>query len=30
MAKKKILTIPDPVLRKVSEPVTEVNSEIKK
>ena len=30
MAKKKILTIPDPVLRKTSEPVTKVNSEIKR
>ncbi len=28
--KKKILTIPDPLLRKVSEPVNEVNIEIKK
>ena len=30
MAKKKILTIPDPVLRQISEPVTKVNSEVKK
>ena len=30
MAKKKILKIPDPVLRKVSEPVTIINSEVKK
>ncbi len=30
MAKKKILTIPDPVLRKISEPVTSINSEVKK
>ena len=29
MAKKKILTIPDPVLRQVSKPVTIINSEIK-
>ena len=29
MTKKKILVIPDPLLRKVSEPVTSVNSEIK-
>ena len=29
MAKKKIITIPDPLLRKVSEPVTSVNAEIK-
>ena len=29
MAKKKILTIPDPVLRKVSDPVSSVNSEVK-
>ena len=30
MAKKQILTIPDPLLRKVSEPVNSVNSEVKK
>ena len=30
MTQKKILTIPDPVLRKVSEPVKIVNAEIKK
>ena len=30
MAKKQILTIPDPLLRKVSEPVTSVNTEVKK
>ena len=30
MAKKQILIIPDPLLRKVSEPVSSVNSEIKK
>ena len=30
MTKKKILKIPDPVLRKVSEPVTVINSEVKK
>ena len=30
MVKKKILTVPDPVLRKISEPVTKVNSEIKR
>ena len=29
MAKKQILTIPDPLLRKVSEPVTSVNTEVK-
>ena len=29
MAKKKILVIPDPLLRKVSEPVNSVNTEIK-
>ena len=29
MAKKKIITIPDPLLRKVSEPVTSVNTEVK-
>ena len=29
MMKKKILTIPDPVLRKVSDPVSSVNSEVK-
>ena len=29
MIKKKILTIPDPVLRKVSDPVSSVNSEVK-
>ena len=29
MAKKQILTIPDPLLRKVSEPVGSVNQEIK-
>ncbi len=29
MTKKKILVVPDPTLRKVSEPVKEVNSEIK-
>ena len=29
MAKKKILTIPDPVLREVSKPIKTVNSEIK-
>ena len=29
MAKKQILTIPDPLLRKVSEPVPSVNSELK-
>ena len=29
MTKKKILTIPDPVLRKVSKPVATFNSEIK-
>ena len=29
MKKKQILTIPDPVLRKVSEPVSTINSEIK-
>ena len=30
MAKKKILVVPDPVLRKVSKPVAVINSEIKK
>ena len=30
MTKKKILVIPDPVLRKVSEPVASVNSEVQK
>ena len=29
MAKKQILTIPNPLLRKVSEPVTSVNTEVK-
>ena len=29
MAKKKILVIPDPLLRKVSEPVNSVNTEVK-
>ena len=29
MAKKQILIIPDPLLRKVSEPVSSVNTEIK-
>lgn len=29
MAKKQILTIPDPLLRKVSEPVASVNTEVK-
>ena len=29
MAKKPILTIPDPILRKVSKPVTSVNTEVK-
>ena len=29
MAKKQILTIPDPLLRKVSEPVTSINTEVK-
>ena len=29
MVKKKILILPDPVLRKVSEPVKSINSEIK-
>jgi len=29
MAKKKILVIPDPLLRKVSEPVNFVNTEVK-
>ena len=29
MAKKQILTIPDPLLRKVSEPVNSVNTEVK-
>ena len=29
MAKKKIITIPDPLLRKVSEPVTSLNTEVK-
>ncbi len=29
MAKKQILTIPDPILRKISKPVNSVNSEIK-
>jgi peptide deformylase len=30
MAKKKILSIPDPLLRKVSEPVLKVDTEVKK
>ena len=30
MAKKEILVLPDPLLRKISEPISEVNSEIKK
>ena len=30
MAKKQILTIPDPILRQVSKPVTLVNTEVKK
>ena len=30
MAKKQILVLPDPLLRKISEPILEVNSEIKK
>ncbi len=30
MAKKKILVIPDPILRKISEPISVVNSETKK
>ena len=30
MAIKKIIKIPDPVLRKVSKPVTAINSEVKK
>ena len=30
MAKKEILILPDPLLRKISEPISEVNSEIKK
>ena len=29
MAKKKILTVPNPLLRKVSEPVNSINAEIK-
>ncbi len=29
MAKKRILTVPDPLLRKVSEPVNSVNAEVK-
>ena len=29
MAQKKILTLPDPLLRKVSEPISTVNSEVK-
>ena len=30
MAKKQIITIPNPLLRKISEPVTSVNNEVKK
>ncbi len=30
MSKKKILVIPDPILRKISEPISNVNSETKK
>ena len=30
MAKKQIITIPNPLLRKISEPVTSVNNEEKK
>ena len=29
MSKKKILTLPDPILREVSEPVSKVDKEIK-
>ena len=29
MSKKKILTLPDPILREVSEPVNKVDKEIK-
>ncbi len=29
MSKKKILTVPDPILRQISNPISEVNSEIK-
>lgn len=30
MAKKEILVLPDPLLRKISEPISEINSEVKK
>ena len=30
MSKKNILTIPDPILRKISEPVKKIDKEVKK